>query len=174
MVRQHTDGNLAVRYLWTSPTLIDAAPTTEDTHMKILVATDGSKPALQAVKYASKLVRQLSSTSSSVTLISVHDDVGLRHAKALVGRDVVADYLRELSEKELKPARKVLDAAGIKHDMEVRTGHVAQEIVQCAKIGKFDLIVLGAKGRGAVADLLLGSVAQRVLTTADTPVLLVR
>lgn len=142
--------------------------------MKILVATDGSKPALQAVKYASKLVRQLSSKSSSVTLISVHDDVGLRHAKAFVGSDVVADYLRELSDKELNPARKVLNAAGIKHDMEVRTGHVAQEIVKCAKDGKFDLIVLGAKGRGAIADLLLGSVAQRVLATANIPVLLIR
>ncbi len=141
--------------------------------MKILVATDGSKSALQAVKYASKLIRQLSSTSSSVTLISVHDDVALRHAKAFVGRDVVADYLRELSEKEMKPARKALDAAGIKHDMEVRTGHVAQEIIKCAKGGKFDLIVLGAKGRGAIADFLLGSVAQRVLSTANTPVLLV-
>jgi nucleotide-binding universal stress UspA family protein len=141
--------------------------------MRILVATDGSKSALQAVKYASKLIRQLSSTSSSVTLISVHDDVALRHAKAFVGRDVVADYLRELSEKEMKPARKMLDAAGIKHDMEVRTGHVAQEIIKCAKGGKFDLIVLGAKGRGAIADFLLGSVAQRVLSTADTPVLLV-
>ena len=142
--------------------------------MKILVATDGSKSALQAVKYASKLVRQLSSTSSSITLISVHDDTGLRHAKAFVGSDAVADYLRELSEKELKPAQKVLDAAGIKHDMEVRIGHVAQEIVQCAKAGKFDLIVLGAKGRSAIVDLLLGSVAQRVLSTAETPVLLTR
>ena len=142
--------------------------------MKILVATDGSKSALQAVKYASKLIRQLSSTSSSITLISVHDDTGLRHAKAFVGSDVVADYLRELSEKELKPAQKALDAAGIKHDMEVRIGHVAQEIVQCAKAGKFDLIVLGAKGRSAIVDLLLGSVAQRVLSTAETPVLLTR
>lgn len=142
--------------------------------MKILVATDGSKPALHAVKHAAKLVQQLSATSNSITLISVHDDAGLRHAKAFVGRDAVADYLRELSEKELQPARKLLDAAAIKHDMEVRTGHVAQEIVDCARSGKFDLIVLGAKGRGAIADLLLGSVAQRVLATAQVPVLLVR
>ena len=142
--------------------------------MKILVATDGSKPALQAVKYASKLVRQLASTTHSVTLISVHDDAGLRHAQAFVGREAVTDYLRELSEKELKPAQKVLDAAGIKHDMAVRTGHIAQEIVLFAKAGKFDLIVLGHKGRSAIADLLIGSVAQRVLATADTPVLLTR
>lgn len=142
--------------------------------MKILVATEGSKPALHAVKYAVKLLRSLSSTSNAITLVSVHDDVGLRHAKAFVGKDAVADDLRELSEKELKPARKRLDSAGVKHDMEVRTGPVAQEIVRCAKAGKFDLIALGAKGRGAIADLLLGSVAQRVLTMADMPVVLVR
>ena len=142
--------------------------------MKILVATDGSKPALRAVKYAATLVGRLSSASSSITLISVHDDVAFRLAKAFVGRGEVADYLRELSEKELKPARKLLDSARVKHDMEVRTGHVSQEIVDCAKAGRFDLIVLGAKGRGAIADLLLGSVAQRVLATAKGPVLVVK
>ena len=142
--------------------------------MKILVATDGSKPALHAVKYAVKLLGLLASTSNSITLICVHDDAGLRHAKAFVGKEAVADYLRDLSEKELKPARKLLDSAGVKHDMEVRTGHIAQEIVRCASAGKFDLIALGAKGRGAIADLLLGSVAQRVLATADMPVVLVK
>ena len=142
--------------------------------MKILVATDGSKPAMHAVKYAVKLLRSLSSTSNTITLISVHDDVGLRHAKSVVGKDAVADYLRELSEKEMKPARMLLDSAGVKHDMEVRTGHIAQEIVSCAKTGRFDLIALGAKGRSAFADLLLGSVAQRVLAMADMPVVLVK
>lgn len=142
--------------------------------MKILVANDGSKPAMHAVKYAVKLLGLLASTSNSITLISVHDDVGLRRAKSFVGEDAVADYLRELSEKEIKPARKLLDSSGVRHDMEVRTGHVAQEIVRCAKAGKFDLIALGAKGRGAIADLLLGSVAQRVLTMAEMPVVLVK
>ena len=110
--------------------------------MRILVTTDGSRPALHAVKYAVNLLRWPSSTSNSVTLVSVHDEVGLRHAKAIVGK--------------------------------VRTGHVAQEIVRCAKAGKFDLIALGAKGRGAIADLLLGAVAQRVLATAGLPVVLVK
>jgi len=142
--------------------------------MKILLATDGSKPALHAVKYAAGLVRKLRSDKSVITLVSVHDDTGLRHAKSFVGSEGVADYLRELSDKELKPARKLLDAAGIKHDMEILTGPVAQTIVDAATKGKFDLIVMGSKGRGAVADLLLGSVAHRVLATAAQPVLLVK
>jgi len=142
--------------------------------MKILVAVDGSKNALQAVKYAAKLAKLVRSASNSVTLISVHDDAGLSHAKSLVGKEAVADYLRELSDKELKPARKLLDAAGVKHDMAIRTGHVAAEIVAFAQAGKFDLIALGSKGRSAFADLLIGSVAQRVLSTAKQPVVLVK
>ena len=143
--------------------------------MKILVPTDGSKAALHAVKYAIALLGMLESKkSNSITLVSVHDDAGLRHAKALVGREAIADYLRELSDKELKPARKILDQAGVRHDMEMRTGHVWQEIVDCARKGKFDLIVLGAKGRSAITDLLLGSVAQRVLAGSEMPVLFVK
>ena len=90
--------------------------------MKILVATDGSKNALRAVKYAARLAHLLRTASDTITLISVHDDTGLRHAKAFVGQAEVADDLRELSEKELKPARKLLQADGIGYDMESTHG----------------------------------------------------
>ena len=142
--------------------------------MKILVATDGSKSSMQAVKYAAKLLGMLQSGTHSISLINVHDDIGLRHAKSFVGGAAVADYLRELGEKDVKPARKLLETANIPHDVIMRNGHTAQEIVDCAKDGKFDLIVMGSKGRGAMADLLLGSVAQRVLAAAKPPVLLVK
>jgi len=142
--------------------------------MKILVASDGSKNALRAVKYAADLLKNSTDKSKSITLISVHDDAGLRHAKAFVGKEAVADYLRELSEKELKPAMKVLSDLGVKHDMVMLVGNAAQEIVALGQKGKFDMIVLGSKGRSAIADMLLGSVAQRVLTQAKQPVVLVK
>ncbi len=142
--------------------------------MKFLLAIDGSPAALRAVKYAAKLIASMNSTDHKVTLVSVHDDAGLRHARKFVGGDVVQDYLRELSEKELRPARKVLDAAGVGHDMVIRTGSVAEEIVALANRGRFDMIVLGSKGRGAMLDILIGSVAQRVLATAKQPVVLVK
>lgn len=141
--------------------------------MKILVATDGSKHSLNAVKYAAKLTKNMRSTDS-ITLISVHDDVAFRHASQFVGKNEVEDYLRELSEKELKPARKVLDTAEVKHNQAIVIGHVSEEIVKFAAAGKFDLIVMGSKGRSGFADLLVGSVAQRVLATATQPVLLVK
>lgn len=140
--------------------------------MKILVATDGSKNSLRAVRHMIKLAPQCT-TPLAVTLVSVHDDVALRHASRFVGKDAVDDYLRELSEKDLAEARKILDKAGIHHDMVIRTGHVASEVAKLGAQGKFDMIVLGTKGRSAITDLLVGSVAKRVIELSKVPVLLV-
>jgi len=58
--------------------------------------------------------------------------------------------------------------------MIIRTGHVATEIVDAAERGKFDLLLLGSKGRSALKDLLMGSVAKRVAELSKVPVLLVK
>ncbi|MEO8856226.1 MAG: universal stress protein [Burkholderiaceae bacterium] len=142
--------------------------------MKFLVATDGSKYALAAVAYAAKLALLIGPEPTTITLLSVHDDAGLRRAKAFAGSESVAKFLRESSELDLDPARKMLDAAGVLHDMEIRTGHVVQEILAVANDGKFDMVFMGSKGRGPIADLLVGSVAQRVLAMAKQPVVLVK
>ena len=68
--------------------------------MRILIPVDGSKPSLNAVKYVVKLAKN-SRSPVSVTLVSVHDDIGLGHVKQFVAKSVIDDYLRELSEKEL-------------------------------------------------------------------------
>ncbi|WP_333845462.1 universal stress protein [Limnohabitans sp.] len=140
--------------------------------MKILVAVDGSKSSLNAVKCAVKLASNFR-TQDRITLINVHDDQGLRHAQQFVGKEGIADYLRELSEKELKSALAVLVKAGVKHDSIIHTGHVAQVISDVAN-KKFDMVVMGTKGRSGLIDMLVGSVAQRVLSTCKKPVLLVK
>lgn len=141
--------------------------------MKILLPIDGSKSSLNAAKYVAQMVSNMRN-KCSVTLISVHDDFGLSHVKQFVSKSVVDDYLREISEKELKAAQKVLDTAGVKHSMIIKRGHVAKEILATANKEKFDLIVMGAKGRSGVLDLLIGSVAQRVVSTAKQAVLLIK
>lgn len=141
--------------------------------MKLLVACDGSKNSLRAVRYAIRLIGQLSK-GGRVTLISVHDDVALRHASRFVGQDVIDDYLREQSDTDLAAARRALDKAGVAHDMVIRRGHVAAEIADAAARGRFDMIVMGSKGRSSLADLLVGSVASRVVELASVPTLLVK
>ena len=141
--------------------------------MKILLPIDGSKSSLNAAKYISKMAKN-SRSPVSVTLISVHDDIGLGHVKQFVTKSVVHDYLRELSEKELKAAQKVLDAARVKHNMAIKRGHIAEEIMALANKDKVDMIVMGAKGRSGFVDALIGSVAQRVSSSAKQPVLLIK
>lgn len=141
--------------------------------MKILLPVDGSKSSLNAAKYVAKLAKDLRS-KCSVTLVSVHDDIGLGHVKQFVAKSVVDDYLREVSEKELKPAQKTLDAAGVKHNMAIKRGNVSEEIINLAAKEKFDLIVMGSKGRTGIIDALMGSVAQKVSTGAKQAVLLVK
>jgi nucleotide-binding universal stress UspA family protein len=141
--------------------------------MKILVAVDGSKSSLNAVKYAAKLAVGLR-TKDRITLISVHDDHGLRHAKQFVGKSEIDDYLRAVSDEDLKAARKFLNKEGLDHDAIIKQGYVADEIVKTANSGKFDMVVIGSKGRSGLADFLLGSVTQKVVTAAKPPVVVVK
>ena len=141
--------------------------------MKILLPVDGSKSSVNAAKYAAKLAKNFRNPVV-ITLLSVHDDLSLNHVKQFVSKSVVDDYLREVSERELKPAQKVLDASRVKHNMVIKRGHIADEIVTLANKEKFDLIVMGTKGRGGLLDVLIGSVAQRVSGSAKQPVLLVK
>ena len=141
--------------------------------MKILLPVDGSKSALNAAKYVGKLAKNLRS-QCTVTLISVHDDIGLGHVKQFVATSVINDYLCEVSQKELKPAQKALDAAGVKHNMVIKRGNIAGEIIAIANKEKFDLIVMGSKGRTGIVDALMGSIAQKVSNAAKQPVLLVK
>jgi nucleotide-binding universal stress UspA family protein len=141
--------------------------------MKILLPVDGSKSSLNAAKYVAKLSKDLRS-KCTVTLISIHDDVGLAHVKQFVANSVIDDYLREVSEKDLKGAQKTLDAAGVKHSMVIKRGHIASEIIALANKEKFDLIVMGSKGRSGIVDAIMGSVAQKVSNNAKQPVLLIK
>jgi len=141
--------------------------------MKILLPVDGSKSSLNAAKYVVKLAKDMRS-KCSVTLVSVHDDIGLGHVKQFVAKSVIDDYLREVSEKDLKTAQKALDTAGVKHNMAIKRGNIAQEIINIANKEKFDLIVMGSKGRSGLLDTLMGSVAQKVSAGAKQPVLLIK
>lgn len=141
--------------------------------MKILVPTDGSVCALRALDYAIGMVK-LMGNNASISLLSVHDDTGLKHIKKHFPKGTIEDFLHDISVKELKSSKSKLNKFSMDHEVIIKTGHVAGEIVKVAKSGQFDLIVMGAKGRSVVTDLLIGSVAQRVLNATHVPVTLIK
>ena len=141
--------------------------------MKLLVAIDGSENSLRAARFAASLLEQFRNPGS-ITLISVHDDVALRNARRFVGKQVVDEYLRDLSEQDLAAARQMLDELQIPHDYIIRIGGIANEISLAADPDQFAMVVLGSKGRTGLRDLLIGSVARRVSEISRIPVLLVK
>jgi nucleotide-binding universal stress UspA family protein len=104
----------------------------------------------------------------------VHDDTALKHFKRYVPKGVINDYLRELCSQDLQKAQKQLDADNVAHDMIIEFGNIAETIADVARKGSFDLIVLGAKGRTMIKEIVMGSVAMHVIALATIPVTLVR
>jgi len=128
---------------------------------------------LSAARYAAKLASAVRG-KNHVTLLSVHDDSALKLFKSYVPKGAIGDYLRELSEKDLAPSRKALDKAEIVHDMVIRYGDIAEQILDEIKSSGCDMVILGSKGRGVLKNLMVGSVAQKVLASTSVPTLLVR
>ena len=95
-------------------------------------------------------------------------------AAAFAGPDIVHGYYEDDARVVLDPVRARLAAEGIEARFVHKVGHPAEEIASYAESGKFDLLVMGSHGQGALANLVLGSVATKVLARCAVPVLLVR
>lgn len=141
--------------------------------MRFLVAVDGSDNSLRALERAIDLARHLKDPSQ-ICLFNAHDDLPLRGASQFVGSQTVDDYLRELSQTELAPAIERARNSQVAFEIKTGRGQPAQAIGEEAARGGYDLVFLGSKGRSAIGDLLIGSVAQRVAEHCDVPVVLVK
>jgi len=142
--------------------------------MKILLAVDGSKHSLRAVDcliahadwYRGK---------PTVELLTVHLPVPkLPRMGLVVGRNQIERYYAEEGASSLAAAKKKLDAAGIEYKANIVVGRIAESIVRQAAKTRCDQIFIGTHGRTAAGNMLLGSVATKVLHISKTPVLLVK
>jgi nucleotide-binding universal stress UspA family protein len=138
--------------------------------MRILIAVDGSKPSLKAVQL---LIDHCDwyRESPQVELITVH--LPVPHVARLPKAQLERYYVEE-GQKMLAPAKKKLDAAGIKYETHVLVGPVAEAIVKHAKDKRCDLIYIGTRGMSELGKALVGSTATKVMHISDTPVLLVK
>jgi nucleotide-binding universal stress UspA family protein len=140
--------------------------------MKILVPVDGSKHAKAAVDFIASRTT-LIGTNPEVELLNVQLPVPPRAAR-MVGKQVVNSYYEEEAGKVLKPALATLKKAGLAATARWVVGHPSEEIAAVADKDKVDLIVMGSAGHGALAGLMLGSVANGVLSRTTKPILLLR
>ncbi len=150
--------------------------------VRILVATDGSKPSRGAVRFAARLANAIPRARLVVLTVStVAADIALTGATLVRALGILPDLdraERESAERTLREAAKETRSLGRRvqfvYRKPGRPTRAAQAIVREAALQAAGLIVLGNAGRSAANDLLLGSVAQRVLDLSRRPVVLVR
>ncbi|MCX7239577.1 MAG: universal stress protein [Burkholderiales bacterium] len=140
--------------------------------MKILLAVDGSAFSKKMLAYLSTH-EQFFSPSNDYTVFTVQPALPPR-ARAAVGKEIVSHYHSEEAEKVLAPIGKFLLRHGINANSTWKIGPVGPSIAHLAESGKFDLVIMGSHGHGALASLVMGSVATQVLANCKVPVLLVR
>lgn len=139
-----------------------------------LAAFDGSDNALRAID---QMLRSLNIEKLHVHLLNVREPVKMRE---VVFNDKLSDMQAIEKAREaaglqlLAPAKARLEAAGVSFDAHARIGSPAMVIADFAREYHCDLIVLGNRGMGTIKNLMLGSVATKVVHLAEVPILLVR
>lgn len=142
--------------------------------LKILLAVDGSESAVRATR---KLVESAAAFKEppQVELVTVHlpvPHVG-GFSGVVVTHEMIEQHYREEGQKAMAPSKEILDQAGIRYTPHILVGDIAKAIVEQADKAKCDMIYMGTRGMTAVSNMLVGSIATKVLHLAHIPVVLV-
>lgn len=138
--------------------------------MKILLPVDGSESSSRAVQFMLKQVLNSKEVPELHLLNVQHSLPGTIKGVA----DQAKQYHHEEGLKALASARKALDDAKVKYSYHISVGEVGEVVAHYVDDLKCDQVVMGTRGMGSVANLVLGSGATKVLHLVHVPVLLVK
>lgn len=138
--------------------------------LKVLVPVDGSENSNRIAQYVLKLAADLKEPLEIHLLNVQHPLPG-----TIKG---VAEQARQFHNEEglaaLAGARKILDGAGVKYTHHISVGEVGSAVAHLVNDLKCDQVVMGTRGMGSVANMLLGSTVTKVLHLVHVPVLLIK
>jgi nucleotide-binding universal stress UspA family protein len=165
-------GSMAERVVRHAPcsVLVVSGPGGAGELRNLLCGIDFSAHARAAMRAAAAVA---SSRGGKLTLVHVLDTPWVPEGGVLIDAALLAET-RIDADRELR--RWIIEAAAVHHPVEgkIRTGTPAEVLLEVARDGKHDLIVVGTHGRTGIARALLGSVAERLVRHADRPVLVVK
>lgn len=141
--------------------------------LKVLVPVDGSDNALRVVRHVAS-VESTCREAGEICLLNVQRPVASGVVRMFVSKGDLKGYYEEEGAKALAGACEALSSAGASFKAEVRVGDMAETIARYAREQGCGLIAMGTRGLGSVANLLLGSIATKVISLAHVPVLLIK
>jgi nucleotide-binding universal stress UspA family protein len=137
---------------------------------RILVAYDGSAGARVALKQGIALAKALGAELACVLVEEPLPHYAASLSEVKGAKETIDEHFRVLA----KEARDTAALAGVDLDAIVRQGHEVETIVNTAKEGGFQLLVVGYHGHSAIFGRILGSTAQSIVRLAPCPVLLAK
>ena len=137
---------------------------------KILLAVDGSKHALHAAKVAGDLARSMNSERLRIVVAFAPIPSYLGEPNMQIAIDARLKEADEILQTALRVVGKI---PGEIHT-ELIEGSPAEAILDVAETRQSELIIMGPRGLGTLAGLLVGSTSQKVVDHAPCPVLIVR
>jgi len=140
--------------------------------MKILAAVDGSLYTKRMLAYLVAHDEWLGA-QHDYTLLTAVNAVPSRAASVL-DKATLKGFYDEAAEKVFKPLRTFFEKQRIKATFVSKVGPAAEVIAETATKGRYDLVIMGSHGHGTLVNLVMGSVATKVLANCSTPVLLIR
>lgn len=126
---------------------------------------------MRAVAYAVEAVRER--PSLELELLYVLDPMPLR-SNAVMTQDEMHKLYADQADRVLQPARDVLDGAGIPYQASYRVGLAGSEIAGHVKEKGCDAVIMGTRGMGPIPNVVIGSVATRVVSLVEVPVVLIK
>lgn len=143
-------------------------------YQHILVPVDGSTTSEHALQEAIRLAQQ---QNAQLQLIHIVEDIFLPDTETYLDYAALQEAMKRNGENILEHAKNSALSANIKAQtklLETAGERIATTIIAEAQRWPADLIVIGTHGRSGFNRLLFGSVAEGVVRTAQTPVLLIR
>jgi nucleotide-binding universal stress UspA family protein len=143
-------------------------------YQHILVPIDGSETAYTALTQAAALAKAFNAKVTVVQVLTLDPYIAAEYITAQQTNELIERARRSI-EGHLQDAQTKFAELGIDVTTQLLEGQsISLEIAKSAKKLNADVIVIGSHGRTGIKKLLLGSVAQSVLSEADLPVLIVK
>ena len=137
---------------------------------KILLAVDGSDHAMHAARKAAELARCMK--PAELRIVVAYDPIPLYLGEP--NMQIAITNRKGEAEEILKTFVKEVGEVPCAIHTEIIEGDPASAIIEVAKVRQSEVIVMGSRGLGGLAGLLLGSTSQKVVAHAPCPVLIVR